>query len=84
MNLHTQEGPAPTLCLGKPGGAYRIAIENKGPYYQVLAQDVMVTYSNTVGYYGLVNLYHILRALKSVTQPYPRNFAILLGVFPGN
>ena len=60
MNLLTQEGPAQTLCLGYLTAAYRIAIANKGPYFQVLAQDLVATSTHTVGYSLLVNLYHNL------------------------
>lgn len=49
MNLLSQEGPAPMLCLGFPQEAYRIAIANKGPYFQVLAQDLVATSTHTVG-----------------------------------
>ena len=46
--------------------AYRIAIANKGPYFQVLAQDLAATIANIVGYSLCNYLYHILFALKSV------------------
>jgi len=46
--------------------AYRIAIANKGPYFQVLAQDLAATIASIVGYSLCNYLYHILFALKSV------------------